>query len=244
MNKLRVLFVVIALCCSSAICAQTTYYYKLTKKIKDGEEYTNTAGGQFVSFVNNICYDSDKYGISVGNGQLTFHEEYSNNSKTYIGNSYFGNVVYRFKTDMSVLNIIVNKNLIYVYKKTTPANNIRTCSLIRKKETNSGGGGSNPYYDNPGYYDPGMNPGSGGGNQDNSYWENYYRDAYKRWENRVSECINDLNWARTNDMKQMLIGTYIQNVHDAQREMRNIRSEAASKGINIPMSSLENISVY
>lgn len=140
MNKLRVLFVVIALCCSSAICAQTTYYYKLTKKIQDGVEYTNTAGGQFVSFVNNICYDSDKYGISVGNGQLTFYEEYSNTSKTYIGNSYFGNVVYRFKTDMSVLNIIVNKNLIYVYTKTTPANNILTCSLIRKKETNSGSG--------------------------------------------------------------------------------------------------------
>lgn len=110
--------------------------------------------------------------------------------------------------------------------------------------SSSSGGGSNPYYDNPGYYDPGMNPGSGGGNQDNSYWEDYYRDTYKRWENRVSEWINDLNWARTNDMKQMLIGTYIQNVHDAQREMRNLRSEAASKGINIPMSSYENISVY
>ena len=140
MNKLRYLFVILVLCCSNAIYAQTTYYYKLTKKIQDGVEYTNTAGGQFVSFVNNICYDSDKYGISVGNGQLTFYEEYSNTSKTYIGNSYFGNVVYRFKTDMSVLNIIVNKNLIYVYTKTTPANNIRTCSLIRKKETNSGSG--------------------------------------------------------------------------------------------------------
>ncbi len=138
MNKLRYLFVILALCCSNVIYSQTTYYYKLTKKIQDGVEYTNTAGGQFVSFINNICYDSDKYGISVGNGQLMLDDDYSNNSKTYIGNSYFGNVVYRFKTDMSVLNVIVNKNLIYVYKKTTPADNILTCSLIRKKETNSG----------------------------------------------------------------------------------------------------------
>lgn len=138
MNNLRGLIIILVLCCSNVIHAQTTYYYKLTKKIQDGVEYTNTAGGQFVSFINNICYDSDKYGISVGNGQLMLDDDYSNNSKTYIGNSYFGNVVYRFKTDMSVLNVIVNKNLIYVYKKTTPADDILTCSLIRKKETNSG----------------------------------------------------------------------------------------------------------
>lgn len=137
MNNLRGLIIILVLCCSNVIHAQTTYYYKLTKKIQDGVEYTNTAGGQFVSFINNICYDSDKYGISVGNGQLTLDNEHSNNSKTYIGNSYFGNVVYRFKTDMSVLNVIVNKNLIYVYKKTVPADNILTCSLIRKKETTS-----------------------------------------------------------------------------------------------------------
>ena len=137
MNNLRGLIIILVLCCSNVIHAQTTYYYKLTKKIQDGVEYTNTAGGQFVSFINNICYDSDKYGISVGNGQLMLDDDYSNNSKTYIGNSYFGNVVYRFKTDMSVLNVIVNKNLIYVYKKTAPADNILTCSLIRKKETNS-----------------------------------------------------------------------------------------------------------
>ena len=137
MNKRIKLFIILVLCYSNIIHAQTTYYYKLTKKIKDGVEYTNTAGGQFVSFINNICYDSDKYGISVGNGQLTLDNEHSNNSKTYIGNSYFGNVIYRFKTDMSVLNVIVNKNLIYVYKKTVPADNILTCSLIRKKETTS-----------------------------------------------------------------------------------------------------------
>lgn len=137
MNKLRDLFVILALCCSNAICAQTTHYYKLTKKIQDGVEYTNTAGGQFVSFIDNACYDSDKYGISVGNGQLTLDDKYSNTSKTYIGNSYFGNVVYRFKADMSVLNVIVNKNLIYVYRRETPPSSQTTCTLIKQKKSNS-----------------------------------------------------------------------------------------------------------
>lgn len=112
---------------------QTTIYYKFTKKIQNGIEYTNTAGGQFISFLNGTCYDSDKWGISVGNGHLVFEEQYSNSSKTYIGNSYFGKVVYRFKNDLSLLNIIVSENLVYVYKRTTAPSNQTTCSLIRKK---------------------------------------------------------------------------------------------------------------
>ncbi len=153
MNKLRDLSIILVLCCSNVIYAQTTYYYKLTKKIQDGVEYTNTAGGQFVSFVNNICYDSDKYGISVGNGQLTLDDEYSNTSKTYIGNSYFGNVVYRFKTDLSVLNVIVNKNLIYVYKKITPDEDIYTSTLIKKRKSN----GSSSTYSPPAVTYPAYN---------------------------------------------------------------------------------------
>lgn len=126
--------------------SQSTYYYKLMKKIENGIEKTNTAGGQFITFKDNICYDSDKYGESVGNGQLKFESEYSNSSKTYVGNSYFGNVVYRFKQDLSVLNIVVTKNLVYVYKRTTPPSSQLTCSLIKKKNTS----GSNYNY-NYGY---------------------------------------------------------------------------------------------
>ncbi len=137
MNKLQFILSVVLILCSNVTLGQTTYYYKLTKKIQDGVEYTNTAGGQFISFINNTCYDSDKFGISVGNGKLTLDKEYSKSSKTYIGNSYFGNAVYRFKSDLSVLNIIVNKNLIYVYKRTTPDSDVVTCSLIRKKNNTS-----------------------------------------------------------------------------------------------------------
>lgn len=128
--------VVVALCNIHCICGQETYYYKLTKKIQDGIEYTNTAGGQFITFSGDQCYDSDKYGVSVGNGQLTYTEQYSGNTRTYEGRSYFGYVLYRFKTDLSVLNIIVNNSLMYVYKRQAPPSSVTTCLLIRKKVNN------------------------------------------------------------------------------------------------------------
>lgn len=142
MNKrfLYLLLVVIVSCNICDLYGQETSYYKLTKKIQNGTEYTNTEGGQFITFSGDKCYDSDKYGVSVGNGQLTYDKQYSAaNTKTYVGQSYFGNVLYRFKTDMSVLNVIVNNSLIYVYKKQTAPSSETTCSLIRKKRN----GGSN-----------------------------------------------------------------------------------------------------
>ena len=129
------LLAVVAFFNISHICGQETFYYKLTKKIQDGIAYTNTAGGQFITFSNKECYDSDKYGISVGNGLLTYDELHSaTNTKTYVGRSYFGNVLYRFKADLSILNVIVNNSLMYVYKRQAAPSSVTTCSLIRKKE--------------------------------------------------------------------------------------------------------------
>lgn len=132
------LLLIVVLCNIPHIYGQDTFYYKLTKKIQKGIAYTNTAGGQFVTFWGNKCYDSDKYGISVGNGELSYDKQYSTaNTKTYVGNSYFGNVIYRFKSDLSVLNVEVNSSLIYVYKRQAAPSSVKTCSLIRKKENSS-----------------------------------------------------------------------------------------------------------
>lgn len=164
---------------------QTTYYYKLTKKIHNGTEYTNTAGGQFISFIDNVCYDSDQYGISVNNGKLEFKQEYSNKSKTYIGNSYFGNTVYRFKLDLSVLNIIVNKDLIYVYKRATPPAGQTTCTLIKSRSssggTSSGGTGG---YTSPSTNNGGWNNPQSGGTTPSPKWDYVYR------EESCPECQN------------------------------------------------------
>ena len=139
------LLLIVALCNIPYIYGQETFYYRKTKKVQKGIAYTNTAGGQFVTFSGNKCYDSDKYGISVGNGELSYDKQYSTaNTKTYIGNSYFGNVIYRFKSDLSVLNVEVNSNLIYVYKRQVAPSSVTTCSLIRKKGSSGSGSGYIP----------------------------------------------------------------------------------------------------
>ena len=66
-------FVLISLCVS----AQKTYYYKLTKRVKDGVPYTNVSGGQFITFIDKACYESDKNGFSVEHGRLDY--KYSEN---------------------------------------------------------------------------------------------------------------------------------------------------------------------
>lgn len=132
MNNIIALGILLLFFNNNLLIAQTTYYYKLTKKIQKERVFTNTAGGQYITFKDNVCFDSDKYGKSVNNGELVLNEQYSKSSKTYIGNSYFGSVVYRFKADLSVLNIVVNKNLIYVYKRTSPPESQITSSLIRE----------------------------------------------------------------------------------------------------------------
>ncbi len=113
--------------------AGETYYYKLTKKIDGENQYTNTAGGQFITFENKKCYDSDMYGISVGNGFLYYKEHLSSKSPAFEGNSYFGNVIYRFSQDYMVLNIHVNNQIIYVYKRSSIPAGVTTCSLIKNR---------------------------------------------------------------------------------------------------------------
>ena len=143
--------------------AQSTYYYKLTKIIEKEETYTNTAGGQFITFRDDYCFESDKYGTTVGHGTLKYEAKYSSNLKTYIGNSYFGNVVFRFNYERSILNIIVPGGLTYVYKRSTPPANVTTCSLIKGKS--SGGSSVTPPVNNTGSGytppPPHMNNGSG-----------------------------------------------------------------------------------
>lgn len=143
--------------------AQSTHYYRLTKIIEKGKSYTNTAGGQFITFRDDYCFESDKYGTTVGHGTLKYEEKYSADLKTYMGNSYFGNVVFRFNTEKSILNIIVPGGITYVYKRSTPPANVTTCSLIKGKPSGGSGGASPVNNLGSGYTPPPppMNNGSG-----------------------------------------------------------------------------------
>lgn len=130
----------------SNVSAQSTYYYKLTKKVNKGVTNTNVSGGQFITFTNNACYESDRKGFSVNHGRLDY--KYSDSGiKTYVGGSYWGNhAVFLFKSDLSALNVKTEDGEIFVYKRATAPANVETCSLIRKKSSKRNNNNEYPSY--------------------------------------------------------------------------------------------------
>lgn len=142
MNYLFFINTLIILLFGQDLAAQTTFYYQLNKKISNDKTYTNVSGGQFITFLSSICYESDCNGTGIGHGTLKY-KELNNNLRTYIGNSYWGsNTHFRFNRERSRLNVITTDGDIYVYVRTTPPSSVKTCSLIRNEApggNNSGG---------------------------------------------------------------------------------------------------------
>lgn len=140
MKKLIILF--LAFLNVTIVSAQDVRYYKLTRKIENGNSSTNVSGGQFITFISDICYESNKKGIDVGHGSLTRNNNYSNSQySVYQGSSYWGkDATFKFNTDKSILNVVLENGDIYVYKKGTAPAGQETCSLIRKPSTTTGGG--------------------------------------------------------------------------------------------------------
>ena len=121
--------------------AQNTYYYKLTRKVVNGTSSTNVSGGQYITFIADICYESNKKGIGVGHGNMTRNNSFSTSEyTTYFGSSYWGDnaASFKFNADKSVMNVVIDKNNYYIYKRVTAPAGQETCSLIRKKSTTSG----------------------------------------------------------------------------------------------------------
>lgn len=147
MNKLCVvLTVLIITCVHGSISAQNVKYYKLVSINKNGVANKKVSGGQFITFVSDICFESNNKGVGVNHGTLKRNNNYSNSQHTvYQGSSYWGeNTTFKFNTDKSMLNVVLDKGDIYVYKRATPPAGVTTCSLIRKKS--SGGGGTDGGY--------------------------------------------------------------------------------------------------
>ena len=122
-----------------SIKSQTTYYYGLTKKIIDGKVSMSVSGGQFISFLNEICYESNKNSIGVGHGTLKLNKSYSDSRfKFYMGNSYWGDAAtFKFKSDLSVLNVVLENGDGYVYKRQTAPSSVTTCSPSVGKRSRS-----------------------------------------------------------------------------------------------------------
>lgn len=133
--------------CHSVIHGQTIRYYQLTKTRINGKETVQKSGGQFICIYDDFCYDSDKNGKGVGNGQLQLKNK--ENYIVYYGESYFGTgSYYKFSPDFSKLNVITPKGDIYAYKCATPSPNIKTCSLIKGRKGSFTPSNTIPVYSN------------------------------------------------------------------------------------------------
>lgn len=126
----------------TTVVAQDVRYYMLTRTRKNGVDNRNVSGGQFISFMSDICYESNKKGVGVGHGSLARNKDYSNSQYTiYQGSSYWGtSTTFKFNADKSVLNVVLDNGDIYVYKRATAPAGQETCSLIRKPGGGGGGG--------------------------------------------------------------------------------------------------------
>ena len=145
MNK-NIIILAMLIVFGQSITAQT-YYYRYTKSIIKGVENKNVSGGQFITFDGKKCFESDKYGNTVGNGSMAYDAEVSRSTRleTYWGSCFWSKNAYmKFNADKSLMNIETNAGKIYVYKRATAPANVTTCSLIREPEPGGGGGGYTP----------------------------------------------------------------------------------------------------
>lgn len=168
--------------------AQDTFYYKLTKYQHNGILTTNVSGGQFITFLNDICYESDKKGIGLGHGTLQLNKNYSNEDYyLYMGSSYWGSsTTFKFKHDMSMLNVVTDDGDIYVYKRISPPIEVKTSSLIRKKEITSGGSGYSPTCPVQPTYPQGGYVGDGTNNATDSSGSSSYNGGKNRKKSRIA----------------------------------------------------------
>lgn len=120
--------------CLFAGNTETRYYKQIKIVSKDGQQRAGDNSGQFITFNDKGCYDSDKSGYDVGNGFLKFGKSTSERVY-YSGNSYWGEAMYIFTENYNRLNIVVEGNgTTYVYTLATPPTNVITCALIKEKQ--------------------------------------------------------------------------------------------------------------
>ena len=183
----RGFFMALALLCMDFALAQNVQYYKLTRKIEKGKSSENVTGGQFITFLSDKCFESTKSGVGVNHGTLKRNKSYSNAQQTvYQGSSYWGsNTTFIFNADKSVLNVVLENDDKYIYKRATPPSGQTTCSLIRKNGSSGNtaqpyyGGGNN--YGNCGNYGGGNygNSGTQGSNESPSQQHGYVTETYQ-----------------------------------------------------------------
>lgn len=127
----RIISIGLLLLCIIPYTYSQTYYYQLNKIASGNDTNVNVTGGQFITFMADICYESTNKGFNVGHGKLT-RKSANSLFKEYRGDSYWGTATFKFKSDLSKLNVITDNGEVWVYTRTTAPSSAKTCSLIRK----------------------------------------------------------------------------------------------------------------
>lgn len=126
--------VMMAFACSCGNAQKRVEYYKYVKSIYLNNKSVTMAQseqGQFITRDGNSCFESDKYGNTVGNGEMKLTARDGNNVK-YVGSSYYGsNSHFTFFEDKGVLNVEA-MGFVYVYKRSTPPKGVTTSSFIKE----------------------------------------------------------------------------------------------------------------
>lgn len=138
----RLIIVILSFISITLVSAQDIRFYKLIRMVENGISSTDVSGGQFITFIGNICYESDMKGIGIGYGDMKRNNSYSTSEySTYQGASYWGyDAVFKFNADKSMLNVVIDKDNYYIYKCAAAPVGQETCSLIRKLGGGGGGG--------------------------------------------------------------------------------------------------------
>lgn len=150
--KYLILFFAVLTSYSSAVIAQTTICFVQTKEAKNGIIKTGDKSYLFLTITDKGCYDSDKDGMSVGNGFLKL-SDIQKDIINYYGDSYWGKAVYRLKADYSHLNIVdIQNDKVYIYERREISNiSCRTSSKIKSQVASTQSDRTTPFISTPSY---------------------------------------------------------------------------------------------
>ena len=203
------------------------YFYKQEKIVDTNSKNVQKGDltGQFVTFTEKGCYDSDIHGYSVNNGFLSYLFE---NTKyvTYQGDTFWGFAQYRVSLDKSRINVVLSDKIL-VYVRTQSSSTQQTCTLIKQQKKNEP--------------DIAVLPGFIvlENNTDNNIKNSsYYINRYKELEQQLISAFKtfEISLAGSYDSSRSQAAHAIYSMQKNMAEWRRIAGQA---GVNISMSSWE-----
>lgn len=93
-------------------------FYQRIAVEENGERKSDMSDKMFVTFGKNVCYESDKDGLTIEKNYREYKGENSN-VIDYYGKSFFGEGHWYFTKDYSKLHIRLDNGRTYIYEKRT-----------------------------------------------------------------------------------------------------------------------------